>query len=317
METGPRRGVYFLANDVIIDLAIAFLNSFRTSNPDLPLRLIPFDAGIRRLAELQATYRFTIYADEEVLRQCDAIGARFHGRVVGHYRKLAAWCGQLDEFIYIDTDTVVLEDVGFVFSLLRDHEFVASHSNLRKLRQWVWKDSILETGALSPEQVEYSASMGFVASRRGAIDLDTIGPAVDRAVRLAPHMAPRCFDQPLLNYLIVTSGRSYTSLLVLARFGEDRSIPLERWAGSWGGVVREGTIGFGGRRVLLLHWAGEWQPRWLDRALRGLLRLVGLERRGEGNAPRLLMPYRRLWRRYRLMDPPAVARGGPAANLAQ
>jgi hypothetical protein len=36
-----RRGVYFLANDGILDMAIAFLNSFPTYNPSIALCLIP------------------------------------------------------------------------------------------------------------------------------------------------------------------------------------------------------------------------------------------------------------------------------------
>jgi hypothetical protein len=36
-------GVYFSANDVVYDWAIAFLNSYRTFNPDLRLILIPFN----------------------------------------------------------------------------------------------------------------------------------------------------------------------------------------------------------------------------------------------------------------------------------
>jgi hypothetical protein len=70
-----------------------------------------------------------------------------------------------------------------------------------------------------------------------------------------------CAEQPLLNYLIVSSGRPYTSLHVL-NHRKRLNIPLEIWAGTPGGVVEEGKIKFQNRASpLLVHWAGEWHPK--------------------------------------------------------
>lgn len=45
-------GVYFLGNDKICDWAIAFLESFRCSNPDLALTMIPFDDRLDQMRQL-------------------------------------------------------------------------------------------------------------------------------------------------------------------------------------------------------------------------------------------------------------------------
>ena len=48
-------GVYFSANDVVYDWAIAFLNSYRTFNPDLRLILIPFNEECDRQTPSERT----------------------------------------------------------------------------------------------------------------------------------------------------------------------------------------------------------------------------------------------------------------------
>ncbi len=284
-----KRGVYFLANDGILDQAVAFLNSFRAHNPTIPLCLIPFADDTTRLAALADRYQFTVWTNENVLRHCDAISAAFHyGMTMGQYRKLAMWHGPFDEFVYIDTDTVVLESVDFVFPYLDRYDFLASHSNLPHLRQWVWRNSIHLANALSPEQIAYSASTGFLASRAGALDVVQVRAELGKPLALAQHMKLLCVDQPLLNYLIVTSGRPYSSLSAIAESTGDPDIPQEQWAGQDIGRAESGRlIPSRVHRVLLVHWAGEWHRAKV-----------------EGGT----IPYHDLWQHYRrLADADATA----------
>ncbi|MFC2101137.1 hypothetical protein ACFLRZ_04835, partial [Bacteroidota bacterium] len=113
MNTDRTKGVYFVANDGVIELAIAFLNSFRKFNPEIPLCLIPFSSDITRLSKLQAIYNFTIYENPDFIKFCEKVSRQFHGRVFGHYMKLAIWQGPFDEFIYIDTDILVMRKIDF------------------------------------------------------------------------------------------------------------------------------------------------------------------------------------------------------------
>jgi len=272
-------GVYFLANDRVYDQVVAFLNSFREHNPTIALRLIPFADDTSRIEALAPRYGFTVWNDAEVLKRCDAISARFHGEVVGHYRKLAAWEGEFDRFLYIDCDTVVLHSVDFVFEHLARHDFLASHSNIPNIRKFVWRDSVYSTGVLTREQIRYSANTGFVASRTEALDLDQVEARLDGALALAEHMELICCEQPLLNYLIVTSGRPYTSLSSIAVKTGDWDIPQERWAGLSIDPVPDGR---GPQSpILMVHWAGEWEKS-----------------RREGTP----IPHRELWEHYRTMS---------------
>lgn len=255
-----RRGVYFLANDRVFDLAIAFLNSFRTHNKTMPLCLIPYDAHTRDLAKLAAVYEFAITSNDSLLARCDAISTQFHSRAYGQYRKLAAWHGVFDDFVYIDVDTVVLHNIAFSFSFLDSYDFITSHSNILSMRKWVWRDSINTTTALSRDQVNYAANTGFIVSRRSLISVDDVERRLSDALLLSPHMELLCAEQPLLNYLMVTSGGSYSSLREISRKSKRSDIPLEIWAGT-----RDWDVSSCGQVVhprpnppLLVHWAGEW-----------------------------------------------------------
>ncbi|GIH03540.1 hypothetical protein Rhe02_16070 [Rhizocola hellebori] len=277
-----KRGVYFLANDAILDFAVTFLNSFRANNPDIALCLVPFDDDHAQVARLAGRYGFTRWRDDEELRRCDAISRAFHnGETWGHYRKLALWKGQFDEFLYIDSDTVVLEPVDFVFEHLGKYDFVTSHSNMASIRRWVWKDSIYAASALTSEQIDYAANTGFFASRPGLIDTRLVHDNVTSLAGMAAHMELKCREQPLLNYLVVTSGRPYSSLSRIARETGDPTIPQEQWAGADIGEVESGRlIASQVQRVLLVHWAGEWRRAyWANEQL----------------------PYLSLWQHYHTM----------------
>lgn len=255
---GQRRGIYFLANDGVLDQALAFLNSFRTYHPWTPLCLIPFADDISALTELQDRYGFTVFDDPAVLRQCDEIGHAFHGTTSGQYRKIAMWEGPFDEFVYIDCDTVVLHNVHFVFKYLDDYSFVTSHSHQPEIRKWVWRDSIYDTAVLTGEQISFAANTGFIASRRGALSVAHATARLPEAVALAGHMELNCAEQPFLNYLIVTSGAPYTSLYTIAATTGAWDLPAERWAGDPSFEVHNGRIVDQAAPTLLLHWAGEW-----------------------------------------------------------
>lgn len=280
-------GVYFLANDPVYDLTLAFLNSFRAHMPRMPACMIPFDDQIGRLRKLTETYNFVILDNSSLLSRCDAISVRFHDRTKGHYRKLAAWEGPFDQFIYIDVDTVLLSDAAIVLKFLSKYSFIASQSRLPGLRRWVWKDSMLSAGALSADQLSYSANTGFLCSHMGALNLAKAEDAADSAITFAPHMELLCFEQPFLNYLMVTSGLPYTSLLELRASTGAENLPQEIWAGEAGGIFHHGNFRMlDVDPILLVHWNGQW------------LRKPAREVVPDDLSSPLLMPYDNLWSYY-------------------
>jgi hypothetical protein len=271
---GLRQGVYFLANDFILDRVIAFLNSFRRFNESLPLCLIPYADDLDQLLRLQSRYDFSIWSgDMSVLQTCDEISRSFHGprRTEHKYRKLAAWEGEYDEFVYLDCDTVILRDVSAVFAHLDQFAFVTGYSNHPPTRPLVWNDSIYQAGVLTEEQVAYAAGTGLVASRKEHLRFAGVRQQLPAALELAPHMYLETCDQPLLNYLIVSSGLPHTSLAVIAGAGGATDVAIEWWAGEPVGTIRDGQIvSAQSPPILMVHWAGFWYQEGRDHIQSGL-----------------------------------------------
>jgi hypothetical protein len=197
----------------------------------------------------------------------------------------------------------VLSSFDFVFDLLKTYDFVTANSNLPHTEKWVWKKSIYDTGALSPEQIKFAANTGFIASKKAVLSPQEIREKAAAAVPLAEHMNLYCFEQPLINFLIVTSGKRYTSLRWLADEEKMPGIKVERWAGDKRGrLIGEGTIEFkdSENELLFLHWAGEWQIYPWEKKLNGLLKKIGINRQN-GAVVNPRMPYRPLWKYYRYL----------------
>ena len=70
-------GVYFLANDAVLDWCHAFLASFRRFNPETRLILIPFDGRVAGVTRLRDRYRFEIYHDPHT-EELDRMGADYY-----------------------------------------------------------------------------------------------------------------------------------------------------------------------------------------------------------------------------------------------
>jgi len=293
------RGIYFLANNRIFDLAIAFLNSLRVHNPTIPLCLIPFDDDIRLLTEVSARYNFTIYDDDDIISRCDKIGQAICGRQCGQFRKLCAFAGPFDEFIYIDCDTILMGDPYFAYQFLEQNDFIFSHSNTLGLRRWVWKDSIFATKALTEPQIAFSANTGFFCSRRDALGVSNLEENLKSAVELASHMELMCAEQPYLNYVIVTSGKRYTSLLEMSKDYKEWLVPLERWAGRAMFSLHKDSVDHKSKNIFLYHWAGCWAASEFDKKVYNFIMRIGFKPR----APllRIFMPRKHLWMKYRYM----------------
>lgn len=295
-ERGGRRGVYFLSNDKMIELTLACLNSFRKYNPDIPACVIPFNNELEKIERLKSVYHFDIFKNEDLLHQCDEISIKFHGAIKGAYRKLAMWEGPFDEFIYVDIDTIVLKNLDFVFPLLSDFDCLTSHSDLPGIRKFVWKDSIYDVECLTREQIDFAASTGFIVSHKKFMTFDWILSRVDAGLSIRHHMELFCQEQSFLNFLIVTKGKPFSSLLTLRNSYEN--IMLERWGGRRIAGVKDGKINFDdGNPVFLVHWAGVWHPSRWDRLFHKVITSLGVSKR----SPQMnsMMPNKKLWKYYR------------------
>jgi len=279
----PGRGVYFLANDTVYDMAVAFLNSLRSNSRHLPLCWIPYDDRSQRIRELADRYDFIEFRNNDVLRRCDELSLQYHDDRCGAYRKLAMWSGPFEEFAYIDVDTVVVSDISFAFDGLAHYDVLTSHSNIARIRKWVWKKSIYDSALLNTEQIAYAANTGFIVSTRSFASFEQMTSGIEAGAAVKQHMTHKCKEQPALNYAIVTSGKRYGSISEMVKKRLLRPAWCELHGSVRGWRVQGGQIlnrnPFSSRQAFLVHWAGFRNPQ--------------------------TFPYQALWQYYRDMDTPA------------
>jgi hypothetical protein len=264
-------GVYFSANDVVYDWAIAFLNSFRTFNPDLKLILIPFNEDCDRLIQLQTKYNFDIYIDPTFSR-LEAIGQAFE---LGHtptgpywFRRYAAFWGSCDRFLYLDVRQVILADLTPLLTALDEFEFDFLHYDCAI-------NQVYEPGKFRQQLLRQGRGSGFNsgrwAARKGLFSIEEFENLAADALKIRAQLNPRNTDQAFINYCCdlkqVSTGHFAEVIGGICQNG---------WARQSGQIYQENgkfyLWDYGGlehqKQVILIHWAGY---KWNDLFPRKLL----------------------------------------------
>ncbi|MEB3192502.1 MAG: hypothetical protein VKL42_19330 [Snowella sp.] len=273
------QGIYLLANDKVIDNAIALLNSIFLHDPLLPIYLVPFDQNYQQIEKrLGAEYHVKLFPDLDFLERFTQNIANIFDRdflaLPNKMRKLILWFGPLEKFLYLDTDIIVFQPLAPILDLLDQQEFICCdyHHKHRKIED-IFSDQILTQEIFTPQQLEDVFNSGFWASRRGLFSESELYTLLQDCAQHRDYFdfTYRTTDQPLLNYIIL---KTTTQRLNLTRINSE--------AGSWAGsphFQRQGNALFDRDRPLrYLHWAG-----------------TPMKTGG---------PYRKIWEHYRYLKEP-------------
>ncbi|MDM9379253.1 methionine synthase [Chlorogloeopsis sp. ULAP01] len=253
-----QRGIYIVANDRVIDNAIALLNSIRFYDEKVLVYLIPFNENYQNVADiLTCFHQVQIFPNLEFLEQfTQTIGEIFPKDFLAlpnKMRKLAVWFGPLDEFIYIDTDIIVFEKIADNLNKLAEVDFFCCdyHHRSEGLRN-IFSSIVKEQQIFTEEQLQDVFNSGFWASKKGIITQQMMGETLRECAMHKEYFDFSCgvTDQPILNYLVlkhITKRRN----LVKTPEGEPGS-----WAGSPHFQEKDYVLYDGDRRLKYLHWAG-------------------------------------------------------------
>ncbi|MCF2149963.1 methionine synthase [Desmonostoc muscorum LEGE 12446] len=252
------RGIYIVANDRVIDNAIALLNSIRYYDPEVTIYLIPFNENYHKVAEqLSTLHNVQIFPDLEFIDKfTQRIGEIFDRDFLAlpnKMRKLVAWFGPLDEFIYIDTDIVVFEKIADNLDKLAEVDFFCCdyhHAN-DKLRN-IFSPLVKEQQIFSDTQLEDVFNSGFWAAKKGTITEEQMDETLRECATHREYFdfSEGVTDQPILNYLV---------LKLIAKRGNLVKIPgggPGSWAGSRNFQQQDYALYDQGQRLKYLHWAG-------------------------------------------------------------
>ena len=253
------RGIYIIANDRVIEQAIALLNSIRLYDPDTPIVMIPYDEQYHAIANIITEfYGVQIYEDLEfILRLSNQLhqifGNRFFARP-NQFRKQACWFGSFDEFLYIDTDIVVFEKIINNLNYLKNYDFICcDYQHLGGIEN-VFTNQVITKKIFSEAEVKDIFNGGFWGSTKALISENDLYETFAECAANPEYFdfSQKTSDQPIINYMILKCiPRRFN---IVRRSGKA--------PGSWAGSPHfqaQGNLLFDpimNQPLQYLHWAG-------------------------------------------------------------
>lgn len=249
-------GVYTLANDTVIDRALALFESVKTFAPTLPLRVIPYDPRQQLLADCVRRFGYAYFESPEQ-DALQAIGERFYPAsefAARGFRKLAAFEGPFERFLFLDSDVVALSPITTILGALESADVDLVHFDTDL-------DQVYRRGPLRERLVANGArgfNCGLFAGRRGALTVARLASSLARfdadwSTQLVPNA-----EQPFLNYFAdherlrvaaayeLLPGHCSTCWPAAGRIEADGADYRLRDSGRWDE----------GWKLLCAHWAG-------------------------------------------------------------
>ncbi len=253
------RGIYIIANDKVIDQAIALLNSIRLHDADTPIMMIPYDDNYQAIADILTTYYgVQLYPDLEFIERISnklhqIFGGEFFARP-NQFRKQACWFGPFDEFLYIDTDIVVFEKIVNNLDYLATSDFIyCDYQHLGGIKN-VFSPKVITDKVFTDSEVKDIFNGGFWASKKNLISEADL---YETFAECAAHpeyfdFSEKTSDQPIINYMLLK--RIPRRFNIVRREG---GAP-----GNWAGTPHFQTQGHSlfdptvNQPLQYLHWAG-------------------------------------------------------------
>lgn len=252
------RGIYIVANDRVIDNAIALLNSIRLYDQEIEVYLIPFNDNYHQVAYTLGTlHNVKVFPDLQLIdkftQRIGEIFPRDFLALPNKMRKLVAWFGPLDEFIYIDTDIVVFEKIADNLEKLAEVDFFCCdyhHAN-DKLRN-IFSPVVKEQKIFTDAQLEDVFNSGFWGSKKGTITAQEMDEVLQECANHRQYFdfSQGVTDQPILNYLILKLIDKRDNLVKIPGGGAGS------WANSPNFQQRDYVLYDQEKKLKYLHWAG-------------------------------------------------------------
>jgi hypothetical protein len=253
------RGIYITANDRVTEHAIALLKSIRLHDPETPIILIPYDDNYQGIAKLlKESYGVEVYPDLQFIDRLSEqlyqiFGEGFFARP-NQFRKQACWFGPFDQFIYIDTDVVVLDRIASTLDYLEDWDFICYDYQHKGGIENVFSAEVVENNIFSQKEIQDIFNGGFWGSKKQLISEQDLYETFAECAHHPEYFdfSQKTSDQPIINYMILK--RIPRRFNIVRRPGGAPG----SWAGSKHFQVRDGQLidPNVNQPVEYLHWAG-------------------------------------------------------------
>lgn len=226
-EPAIARGVYILANDVVLDQLMALIHSLeQNAGADLPICVVPYDDNTEQArAATQGYPQVQWFDDQVILAKWEAFATQIwqaHPTAfeawaqrgvqgvnrMGMHRRFCCFDGPFERFIYLDADILAMNSLDLLFDSLDDYDFVTYDFQYKDLSHVFdvnaqMLNEVFESDRLATEIF----CAGLYASKKGAF---TDAMLADLLTHLRAGEAAILYsngpDQSILNYMVLKSG---------------------------------------------------------------------------------------------------------------
>ncbi len=275
------KGIYFLANDRVVDWLYAAVQSVRAHGCALPICIIPYNEQTGQVRALAARFDLQVLDDSSFV-ELDQIAERIENRPVrsgSMFRKFACFWGPYEHFLYLDADIIALMDLS---EILEKQIADAAFWYFGLSEGEVYKPGTL-LNELKAKGNARCFNAGAFASFRNVLTPEQVVELSKQAEPVQAQFVEMTGDQPFLNYCIhqseITAQSATSCITDLYDWNWADSVYGER-SDMFTVADRDGS--FQGKRFPFVHWAG--------------IDLTSY------------MPQRELFLKYRLMDAPQIDR---------
>lgn len=238
-------GIYTLANDAVYDQLVALLNSIEANvSSEIPVCVIPYDDRIEKVRqELKDRDNVTLYANQSAIERWEAFAREVwshypkqaRGRITsrswlyqGHsIRKMSAFQGEFEKFVFYDADTLAMKPLDDVVEKLDRYDFVFDDWEHAKSRPVATLNLSEIEASGKYEEPEVRAKMhcsSFFGSKRGIFAPDELAGIKKRLLEegevswinlwwsdncLFNYLTLVC-DRPIFNYTLSPKGEEIT-----------------------------------------------------------------------------------------------------------
>jgi hypothetical protein len=227
LTTGLTRGICTLANDRVFDQTIALINSIgAVMGTDFPICIFPYDDRCDRLkTAIQGRPNVQIFNDQAVLEYWDHEAKRVWDTCpkaknrwaeitdesyyrFGTHRRFGAFSGPFDRFLYMDADTLLLQDVTPIFQKLDCYDWIVYDFQHRDVSHVYNDKSERLLQVFTPHQLDRKIfCSGLYAAKWGTFSQAQLDTCIRKLQlgedELLYSMAP---DQTVLNYWVMRSN---------------------------------------------------------------------------------------------------------------
>jgi hypothetical protein len=263
-------GIYTLANDIVYDQLVALLNSIEiNAGREIPVCVIPYDNRLEKVrAEIATRNNVTLFEDNNAIARWENFSTqawKSHYRAqklwqikglspvyrLAMHRKLCAFDGGFEKFIYFDADTLLMGSVDNVFQKLDTHDWVANDFQYKSDIKYIFDASseLLEQ-VFGQEKLKSGIfCAGWFAGNQGVFDDAKLKDILDKLkAGEADVMALGGPDQSLFNYMVLRSDISYYNFC----YDDLENTPGNHWSSNF--EVIDNILYDKERRLTYLHY---------------------------------------------------------------